>query len=260
MLQSYSTSRRADLPGCLGFHHKRLVEYFTHLKRFEFFEKFKEMEPRAQEHNLVEIRELLYRVIEVRLRPSEATDFKRRVELAGSARAFIDTGEGLVRRPEEKEATIAICGLLAKLDRHPLYHSRLLDQFRELSGNDQVVLKEHLAPEIERLAEYLPAPLHSYSSDPQGVTSRYQKFQKFQQFDPDGIQLLELLAALFARLDRAENYDELIDQTRALGEYAAPALQEIVENADLFGGEVRGGIRDRCKVLLDEMSPRPPTV
>lgn len=259
MLQSYSTTRRADLPGCLGFHFKALTEYFMEQKRYEFFEHFKEMEPRAQEENLVEIRQLLYRVIEVRLRPSQAPDFKRRVELADSARVLIDTGEGLLRKPEEKQATIAICGLLAKLDRHPLYHTLLLEQFRELSGNDAVVLKEHLAPEIERLAEYLPSPLHDYSADPHGVTSRYRKFEEVRRFDPNSAELLELLAALFVRLDRAENYDELVEQTRALGEYAVPALQEVVENTDLFGDNLRGGIRDQCKELLDELSAREPT-
>ena len=68
-----------------------------------------------------------------------------------------------------------------------------------------------------------------------------------------------LLAALFVRLDRAGNYDELVEQTRALGEYAVPALREVVENTDLFGDKLRGGIRDQCKELLDELSARTPT-
>ena len=61
------------------------------------------------------------------------------------------------------------------------------------------------------------------------------------------------------RLDRAENYDELVEQTRTLGEYAVPALQEVVENTDLFGDNLRGGIRDQCKELLDELSSRTST-
>jgi hypothetical protein len=189
----------------------------------------------------------------VRLRPSQAPDFKRRVELANSARVLIDAGQGLVEKPDTNEESEHLCGLLAMLDRHPLYHTRFLEQYRQLSGRAEVVLKKHLAPAIERLGEYLPEPPHAFSSDPSGVSSRYRHFVELRAYDPDSPELLALLAALFVRLDASENYPELLDQVRALGEYARPALEEIAQNSELFGDQQRGGIGEACREILRDL-------
>ena len=55
------------------------------------------------------------------------------------------------------------------------------------------------------------------------------------------------------RLDQAENYPELLQQIRGLGEYARPPLKEIVANADLFANQQRGPIRDTSRQLLAEI-------
>jgi hypothetical protein len=128
------------------------------------------------------------------------------------------------------------------LDRHPIYHTRFLDQYRELSGQEDVVIKKHLAPVVERLAEY--------SSDPSGFSTRHHHFVELREYDPDSPELLALLAALFIRLDASENYPELLDQVRALGEYARPALDEIAQNPELFGDQQRGAIGDACRKIL----------
>ena len=62
-----------------------------------------------------------------------------------------------------------------------------------------------------------------------------------------------MIAALFVRLDQAENYPELLQQIRGLGEYARPPLEEIVANADLFADQQRGPIRDTSRQLLAEI-------
>lgn len=253
VLQSYSTSLRSNMPGALGHHFNGLYQYFIQLKRYEFFAEFAAMNQRAQEENMREVQEMLYRMIEVRLRPSQAPDFKRRVELANSARVLIDAGQGLVEKPAADEGNEHLCSLLAMLDRHPLYHTRLLDQYRKLSGREEVVIKKHLAPAIEHLAEYLPDPPHLYSSDPSGVSSRYRHFVELRAYDPDSPELLALLAALFVRLDTSENYPELLDQIRALGEYARPALDEIAQNPELFGDQQRGAIGDACREVLKDL-------
>jgi len=252
MLQGYSTSFKSNMPGALGHHFNGLYQYFLQLKRYEFFEQFTAMDERAQEENMREVQEMLYRMIEVRLRPSQAPDFKRRVELAGSARVLIDAGQGLVKVPEANEEVEHLCGLLAMLDRHPLYHTCFLDQYRALSGREDVVIKKHLAPAIDRLVEYLPDSPHLYSSDPSGVNSRYRRFVELRAYDPDSLELLALLAALFVRLDTSENYSELLQQVRALGQYARPALDEIVQNPELFGDQQRGAIGDACREILRE--------
>ncbi|MFT5375366.1 MAG: hypothetical protein ACI906_002191 [Candidatus Latescibacterota bacterium] len=250
MLQSYSTTFTSKMPGSLGHHFNGLHQYFLQQKRYEFFEQFAVMDERAQEENMREVQEMLYRMIEVRLRPSQAPDFKRRVELAGSARVLIDAGQGLVEKPEPNEENEHLCGLLAMLDRHPMYHTRFLEQYRELSGQEDVVIKKHLAPVVERLAEYLPENARAYSSDPSGFSTRHHHFIELREYDPDSPELLALLAALFIRLDASENYPELLDQVRALGEYARPALDEIAQNPELFGDQQRGAIGDACRKIL----------
>jgi hypothetical protein len=250
MLQSYSTTFTSKMPGSLGHHFNGLHQYFLQQKRYELFEQFAVMGERAQEENMREVQEMLYRMIEVRLRPSQAPDFKRRVELAGSARVLIDAGQGLVEKPEPNEENEHLCGLLAMLDRHPMYHTRFLDQYRELSGQEDVVIKKHLAPVVERLAEYLPENARAYSSDPSGFSTRHHHFIELREYDPDSPELLALLAALFIRLDASENYPELLDQVRALGEYARPALDEIAQNPELFGDQQRGAIGDACRKIL----------
>ena len=253
LLQAYSGSVKADVPGSMGHGYNGLYRYYLQLKRYEFFNQYKTMDSQAQEENSLVIREMLYRVIETRLRASQAPDFKRRVEFADSARILIDVGEGLFDKPDPEDETGHLCSVLARLDLHPLYHSQFLQEYRELSGNDDIVLKAHIAPEIERLAEYLPQPLHAYSSDPSGVNTRFNNFATLRANDPDSQDLFALLASLFVRLDQAENYPELLQQVRGLGEYARSPLEEIVANADLFADQQRGPIRDTSRQLLTEI-------
>ena len=253
LLQRYSNSAKAAIPGTIGHGYNGLFNYYLMLKHYEFFEKYKTMDTQAQEENTAVIREMLYRVIEVRLRPAQAPDFKRRVEFADSARVLINTGEGFFAKPDPAEETKHLCSILAQLDLHPLFHTQFLQQYRELSGNEDIVLKALIAPEIERLAEYLPDPLHSYSSDPSGVNTRFAIFEKLLAHDPNNPDLFGVLAAIFIRLDQSENYDQLCQQIIDLGEYARPPLEEIVANADLFADELRGPIRDKSRQLLAEI-------
>ena len=134
----------------------------------------------------------------------------------------INTGEGFFAKPDPAEETKHLCSILAQLDLYPLVHTQFLQQYRELSGNEDIVLKALIAPEIERLAEYLPNPLHSYSSDPSGVNTRFAIFEKLLAHDPNNPDLFGILAAIFNRQDQSENYDQLCQQIIDLGEYTRP--------------------------------------
>ena len=63
-----------------------------------------------------------------------------------------------------------------------------------------------------------------------------------------------MLAALLVRLDGVEEYDGVLVQLRGLGDYASPALQEIVYNDELFNVEDtgRGRIYAAARPLLEE--------
>ena len=261
MLQGYSSGIIANTPGTIGYFYNRLHQHYLHARRYEFFQQFKNQSARSQEENAYLVKEMLYRVIDQRLHYTRAPDFRRRVEFADSARFLIETGNDLLTPPEPEVEAECLCGLLACLDRHPLYHTEFLAQYRALSGNDTVVIKDNIQPEVERLAQYLPDAAHRLSSDPQGLTTRLRKFAALRARDPDARELFALLAALFIRLDRAENYDHLVELASGAGELARQEMQYIVDTDDVFGDAERAVIRARARSLLaglDAGSAPPP--
>lgn len=257
MLQSYSSGVLANLPGTVGYYYNRLHQHYQHTKRLEFFEQFKGQSPRQQEENAYLVKQMLFRVIEVRLHPDRAPDFKRRVEFADNARFLIETGEDLLEPGDPTSETECLCGMLASLDRHPLYHTEFLAQYQALSGNADVVLKDNIQPEIERLAAYLPTNPYGLTSDPQGFTARRRRFVELRQKDPDAKELFGMLAALFIRLDRADNYDHLVELAAGAGEFARPELEHIVKDDEIFGDAERAVIRSRARGLLTDLDLGP---
>lgn len=255
MLQGYSSSARADVPGCLGFSYEQLYQFHQHQKRREFFEQFKNQSPRSREENTHILKEILMRVVEVRLHPDRAPDFRRRIEFAASARLLIETGEELLAAPDPDAEIEHLCGLLALLDRHPLYHTEFLNQYRELSGQPDIILKTNIQPEVERLTAHLPGSPFELTSDPQGFHRRRLRFEDLRAREPDNQELFGLLAALFVRLDRAEQYDHFIELARGAGEFARLELDQIVANDEIFGTHERARIRGTARLLLAELAP-----
>jgi len=253
MLQGYSSGRVGNLPGTVGFYYRRLHQHYVHTKRCEFFEQFKEQSPRRQEENTYLVKQMLFRVIEQRLHPDRAPDFKRRVEFSDNARFLIETGDDLLAPGDPTTETECLCGLLACLDRHPLFHTEFLAQYRSLSGHSDIVLKENIQDEVERLAAYLPAVPYGVTSDPQGFTTRLRQFEALRRRDPDAPELFGLLAALFIRLDRSPDYDYLVELAAGAGELAREELQYIVDTDDIFGDAERALIRARARGLLVDL-------
>ncbi|MFH1566893.1 MAG: hypothetical protein ABIL09_02765 [Gemmatimonadota bacterium] len=250
LLQGYSSGVRASVPGSVGYYYAGLHQFYVHARRLELFARFKEQSKRQQEENAYLVKQMLLRVIEVRLHPDRAPDFKRRVEFADSARFLIETGEDLLAPEDPATETECLCGLLACLDRHPLYHTELLAQYRTLSGRPDVVLKDNIQPEIERLAAYLPASPYGLTSDPQGFTARLRRFVELRRHEPDAPELFGLLAALLVRLDRAGNYDHLVSLAAGAGELARAELEHIATDDEVFGDAQRALIRARARGLL----------
>ena len=251
--QRYSSSAVSEIPGSLGYDFSRLYQHYVHQARCEFFAQYKEMTSRARDEHTLEIKEMLYRVIEIKLHPQRAPDYKRSIDFASSARILIEAGEELLEPDDPQVEIDHLCGLLARLDRHPLYHTEFTAQYRRLSGDDEVVLKENIQPELERLVAYLPDPVYKYSSDPQGAQGRLDQFAQLRSREPDSKGLFTLLAGVFARLDRVESYPELIAQIEGLGDYARPALQEVLDDELQFNDDLRTVIRDTCRQLLREI-------
>ena len=119
--------------------------------------------------------------------------------------------------------------LLKKLDRHPRYREVYVPQYEQLTGGAELVLGEDIRPQIAALAKLIPDKPLRLSFDPQRLRARLHRFDKLREENPNSTELLGLLAGIFLRLDRSENYGELLGEVRSLGEHAWPVCAEIVE-------------------------------
>ena len=253
LLQSYSSSEAADVPGTLGFGFSRLYDGYLWSARRKLLDVFVSRSSQMQAENAYLVRGMLHRVIEIAMHPSRAPEFKATVDATTNPASLVVMGKDLLRAEPEQSEADCLCEILARLDRHDLYHTRFLEQYRQLSGQPDVILRENIRPEVERLAAFLPDKPFPSTSDPQGYLARHREFLQLRQQAPDSKRLFELLAALFIRLDKSANYEDLVDKTRALGVYGREQLAMIAADDQVFAEDDRARIRTRAQQLLVEM-------
>ncbi len=119
--------------------------------------------------------------------------------------------------------------LLKKLDKHALYRSVFVPQYEKLKGGEGLVLGEDIRPQIEELAALIPDKPLRLSYDPQRLRTRLFRFEQVRRDAPNSKEQLGLLAGIFLRLDRSENYGALVAKAKALGEHCWPVCAELVE-------------------------------
>lgn len=141
--------------------------------------------------------------------------------------------------------------VLRKLDRHPLYHSDLLDQVRGLLGDDGILFKENLREQIDVLREWIPVDPARQSFDQQRVLARQVQFEKLRAHDPDHPALPGLLAGILLRLDRSDRYVEMVAKVKLMREAARPVCDEILAQI-APRDEMRDVIRATAERLLQE--------
>jgi hypothetical protein len=258
LLGSYTGAEHARAPGSTIADSGILYRHFLKLKRRKLLEEFKELSPRSQAENAYLMKEMLCRVIEVKLSRNDAPSFQRRVEFSDSARMLIETGDDLLRdRDDEEDRDVVgecLAAILSKLQRHPLFHSEFMAQYRSLTGDPTAVVVEDIRPLVNRLAARLPdAPL-PFTSDPHGFRNRLLSFVELKKSSPSSKRQLTLLAGLLLRLDKSDEYQGLLDLVRAVGEYAIPELEEVTTNHLVYGDKQRAQIREAAKDLLEEMN------
>lgn len=122
--------------------------------------------------------------------------------------------------------------IVRKLDRHPLYQDVFLPQYTQLSGGQTLVVRDNARDIIDDLAARVPDRPSRFSYDPQRVRARWHVFCDRRKVDGGNPDLLNLLAGVLIRLDRMDNYGELVKLVGQLGERGAAACREIVETTD----------------------------
>ena len=234
-LQTHSTSLPEGLPGSVSndFNDLLNARYLHYV--LEEFHKFKRLPSHDREESLDYLEDLLYKIIGI-VRPQLSEPEKKDI-VSTSPNAipsqkidhWIATAEYLLKDRTADSGDSLVFTVLKKLDLHPLYHSLLRDQAREVSGNVELTFGDDIREQVAQLLQLVPDQPYRCSSDPQAVRARLHQFERLRRKSPDDKQLLTLLAALFIRLDRADNYAELVAYTRALGDGAKSALGEVLQ-------------------------------
>ena len=147
-------------------------------------------------------------------------------------RKLADVAEGVLQRlPPDREPDL-LFDILRKMDLHTHYHDVLLPQARELRQDEELDWGDNQRALLSDLRGLVPENPHSMSSDPAGVRARLNRFDYLQRHSPDSAELLGHLTGVLIRLDRLEEYEEVVERVIGVGDAAVPALVEIVAQID----------------------------
>jgi hypothetical protein len=147
-------------------------------------------------------------------------------------RKLADVAEGVLRRfPPEREEEL-LFSLLRKMDLHPNYHDVLLPQARQLCQDETLEWGDNQRALLSDLRALVPANAHAASSDPAGVRARLNRFDYMRRTSSDDRQQLGYLVGVLMRLDRLDEYEELVGRVIELGDTSTAALVEIAEQID----------------------------
>ena len=108
---------------------------------------------------------------------------------------------------------------------------------------------------MSALMALIPDDPWRQSFDPQRLRTRLHLFEQIRFADPNDDELVPLLAGILLRLDRSENYDQIVATVGRLGEIARPTCLELVEQI----GETdlqRQNIRQSAMRLLKSLKGR----
>ena len=147
-------------------------------------------------------------------------------------RKLADVAESVLRRlPPDREPEL-LFDILRKMDLHPEYYDLLLPQARGLRQDEELDWGDNERALLSDLRAGVPENAHAVSSDPAGVRARLNRFDYMQRHAPDDPELVELLAGVLIRLDRHDDYEQLVERVISAGEAVIPELTELVTQID----------------------------
>ncbi|HIG54333.1 MAG TPA: hypothetical protein EYG11_21015 [Candidatus Latescibacteria bacterium] len=141
----------------------------------------------------------------------------------------------LGRFPTDREPDL-LFNILRKMDLHEGYHDVLLQQARGLRVGEAVDWQGDQRALASDLYGLVPERAHLLSTDPSGVRARLNRYDYTRREAPDSEQLLGYLVGVLIRLDRSQQYEDLVERVIEVGEGAVPALREVL--AQLGTGQV----------------------
>ncbi|MDA0746373.1 MAG: hypothetical protein O2954_07625 [bacterium] len=254
-IQALSTSPPEGLLGSICNEFRDLLGYQTRRNLHALFQKFSTLPAREQRSNRPYLKTLLYRIIDTAALKSHEDKpmLQDQARRSKDLRYLTDMAGQLLgsENPELKHSLIL--NILKKLDRHPAYHTTILNQVQALTGDQKLSLGDNIREQADTLFNRIPDRPYRLSSDPHRLRACLDRYHALRKNNPDSDSLLSYLAGIFIRLDRTENYTDHIETVRLLGEPARPALQEVIDTINR-NDEKRHAILQTAQNLLDSLS------
>ena len=250
-LEALSSTPQEGVPGSICNDFCDLLKYKILCKLRTLVDKFTALPKREQRESTPYLKHLLRRI--VRFAHSEdlvlCDQLEIEVNTAKRIGPLIKMAKYHLGVENVAEETELLVDLLKKLDTHPAYHTTILSQVRDLTGEQDLLFGTSSRYQIDMLFRMIPDRSYLLSSDPQGLRTCLHRFENLQKVDPDSQELLTQLAGVFVRLDRDENYTGYIEKVFSIGLLAKPALESIL-NKTSRNNQARKVIRQTAAGLL----------
>ena len=253
-LQTLSSTPE-DTPESICTDFRDLLKYRTLRKLHTLVEKFTALPGGQQRSDLSYLKHLLSRIVRYANPdyPEIRAELETAVARAKRIRTLLDMADQHLGSETPLLEQDTLINLLKKLDRHPDYHTTILDQVRRLVGNARLLFGTSRRHQLDTLHRLIPDRSYRLSSDPQGLRTCLHRFETQRRVDPDSQELFTHLAGIFIRLDRAEDYPGYVEKIRTIGPEARPALQAVLDRTGR-NNPSRKTIRQTAESLLHALA------
>ena len=207
-----------------------LLSYRTFREADALFQKFTALPIKEQSANKFYIRKLIDRILgSVNLPdPMAQAQLATSVAKTKSLQTLLSTAQSLLKAEDPELERRQLLSILRKMDRHPAYHTLLLTQARRLSGDSTLSFGKDIREVVDALYRLIPDQPYRLSSDPNRLRTCLDNYQRMRRATPNNERMFSLLAGVLIRLDRADNYGDLVEHVRHIGPPAKPGLEDAV--------------------------------
>ena len=262
-LQQHSNTPNEGLPGSISNDFNQLYDLTLLEKVHAELKRFRTLPERDQVDSRDHLKELLFTIVGIcrpdldELQKQEMIDTPEHWIPAQELGKWLDLADHLLANVPPQETQTLLATILEKLDRHPLYHTLFREQARQLLDAPDLSWGIDIRDQIDFLFNLIPEQPYRLSSDPQALQNRLLKLQQLRRSRPDAEEQFELIAGIILRLDKADDYAELLEKLEPLKDRIEPTLRELVDGIS-HRDTRRQAIRQTARALLQTESVSQP--
>ena len=274
-LVQYSTTGPEGTVGSICHDFRDLLNYEIKRRVLALFTRFRELPVKEQRANKPYLQALLLKLIPLKDPKEQAEHLKdsvfqgggnatseREAELqamltatiyqAKTMRTLMDIAKALIGPPDPDKKDELIKKILQKLDRHPDFHTRIRDQLRNFTGDQNLSLGDSIKEQVDTLYKSIPKHPYRFSSDPSYLRASLRDYEMLRKKNPNSRTMFTHLAGVFIRLDKMDTYDDFVEKVRYIGPEAKPELDYILAHETTYD-RTRQRIVDTAHKLLELM-------